>query len=84
MIDRQHVWVGPEATRFEVPCEACLAKRGGVHRVEERRAARPYAVEAELAEARELRRPGGHPDGVFSHAAATRESWFGARSENFA
>ena len=29
MIDRQHVWVGPEATSFEVPCEACLAKRGG-------------------------------------------------------
>ena len=29
MIDRQHVWVGPEATSFEVPCEACLARRGG-------------------------------------------------------
>ncbi len=29
MTDRQHVWVGPEATSFEVPCEACLAKRGG-------------------------------------------------------
>jgi hypothetical protein len=29
VIDRQHVWVGPEATSFEVPCEACLAKRGG-------------------------------------------------------
>ena len=27
MIDRQHVWVGPEATSFEVPCEACLARR---------------------------------------------------------
>jgi hypothetical protein len=27
MIDRQHVWVGPEATRFEAPCEACLARR---------------------------------------------------------
>ena len=26
MIDRQHVWVGPEATSFEVPCEACLAR----------------------------------------------------------
>ena len=29
MIDRQHVWVGPEATSFEVPCEACLAIRSG-------------------------------------------------------
>jgi hypothetical protein len=29
MIDRQHVWVGPEATSFEVPCEACLSKRDG-------------------------------------------------------
>jgi hypothetical protein len=29
MIDRQHVWVGPEATSFEVPCEACLARRQG-------------------------------------------------------
>ena len=29
MIDRQHVWLGPEATSFEVPCEACLAHRGG-------------------------------------------------------
>jgi len=29
MIDRQHVWLGPEATSFEVPCEACLAYRGG-------------------------------------------------------
>jgi hypothetical protein len=29
VIDRQHVWVGPEATSFEVPCEACQAKRGG-------------------------------------------------------
>jgi hypothetical protein len=27
VIDRQHVWVGPEATRFEAPCEACLARR---------------------------------------------------------
>jgi hypothetical protein len=24
---RQHVWVGPEATDFEAPCEACLARR---------------------------------------------------------
>jgi len=29
MSDRQHVWVGPEATSFEVPCEACLARRDG-------------------------------------------------------
>ena len=29
MIERQHVWVGPEATSFEVPCEACLARRDG-------------------------------------------------------
>ncbi len=27
MIARQHVWLGPEATSFEVPCEACLARR---------------------------------------------------------
>jgi hypothetical protein len=27
VIDRQHVWVGPEATSFEAPCEACLARR---------------------------------------------------------
>jgi adenylosuccinate synthase len=27
--DRQHVWVGPEATRFEVSCDACLSKRDG-------------------------------------------------------
>ena len=25
--ERQHVWVGPEATSFEEPCEACLAVR---------------------------------------------------------
>jgi hypothetical protein len=31
VIDRQHVWVGPEATSFEVPCEACLAKRDGFY-----------------------------------------------------
>ena len=24
---RQHVWLGPEATTFEEPCEACLAVR---------------------------------------------------------
>ncbi len=29
MIIRQHVWVGPEATSFEAPCEACLARRNG-------------------------------------------------------
>jgi hypothetical protein len=29
MIDRQHVWVGPEATSFQVTCDACLAKRNG-------------------------------------------------------
>jgi hypothetical protein len=23
--ERQHVWLGPEATNFEEPCEACLA-----------------------------------------------------------
>ncbi len=27
MIDRQHIWVGPEATSFEASCEACLARR---------------------------------------------------------
>jgi hypothetical protein len=26
-LGRQHVWVGPEATSFEAPCEACLARR---------------------------------------------------------
>jgi hypothetical protein len=25
MIERQHVWLGPEATTFTEPCEACLA-----------------------------------------------------------
>ena len=29
MSDRQHVWVGPEATSFEIPCEACMARRDG-------------------------------------------------------
>lgn len=28
MIERQHVWLGPEATTFAEPCEACLAARG--------------------------------------------------------
>ena len=27
MIERQHVWLGPDATSFEEPCEACLAAR---------------------------------------------------------
>ncbi len=27
MIERQHVWLGPEATTFAEPCEACLATR---------------------------------------------------------
>jgi hypothetical protein len=27
MIERQHVWLGPEATTFEEPCEACHALR---------------------------------------------------------
>jgi hypothetical protein len=25
--ERQHVWVGPEATSFDEPCEACLSVR---------------------------------------------------------
>jgi hypothetical protein len=24
LIERQHVWLGPEATSFDEPCEACL------------------------------------------------------------
>ena len=27
MIERQHVWLGPEATTFVEPCEACQALR---------------------------------------------------------
>ena len=27
MIQRQHVWLGPEATSFDELCEACLAAR---------------------------------------------------------
>ena len=27
MIQRQHVWLGPEATSFDELCEACLAIR---------------------------------------------------------
>jgi hypothetical protein len=29
VIARQHVWVGPDATSFEVPCEVCAARRDG-------------------------------------------------------
>jgi hypothetical protein len=28
MSERQHVWVGPEATSFESSCELCLSRRG--------------------------------------------------------
>ena len=27
MIERQHVWLGPEATSFVEPCEACASLR---------------------------------------------------------
>ena len=27
MIERQHVWLGPEATSFDELCEACVAAR---------------------------------------------------------
>lgn len=27
MRERQHVWLGPDATTFAEPCEACLAGR---------------------------------------------------------
>jgi hypothetical protein len=27
MIARQHVWLGPDATSFAEPCEACLSLR---------------------------------------------------------
>ena len=27
MVERQHVWLGPEATSFDEPCEVCLAAR---------------------------------------------------------
>jgi hypothetical protein len=27
MIERQHVWLGPDATTFEEACEACLSVR---------------------------------------------------------
>jgi hypothetical protein len=29
MNDRQHIWVGPEATSFEAHCDACLSRRNG-------------------------------------------------------
>jgi hypothetical protein len=27
MMERQHVWLGPEATSFDEPCEACMLLR---------------------------------------------------------
>jgi hypothetical protein len=27
MTERQHVWVGPDTTRFESSCEVCLSRR---------------------------------------------------------
>jgi hypothetical protein len=27
LIERQHIWLGPEATTFDEPCEACLSVR---------------------------------------------------------
>ncbi len=27
MSERQHVWLGPEATSFDEPCETCLSAR---------------------------------------------------------
>ena len=30
MIQRQHVWLGPDATSFAEPCEACLSLRGSL------------------------------------------------------
>jgi hypothetical protein len=27
MMERQHVWLGPEATTFDEPCEVCLSVR---------------------------------------------------------
>jgi hypothetical protein len=29
MTERQHIWVGPETTRFASSCEVCLSRRGG-------------------------------------------------------
>ena len=30
MIQRQHVWLGPDATTFAEPCEACLSLRESI------------------------------------------------------
>jgi hypothetical protein len=30
MIERQHVWLGPDATSFAEPCEACLSTRESI------------------------------------------------------
>ena len=30
MIQRQHVWLGPDATSFAEPCEACLSLRESI------------------------------------------------------
>jgi hypothetical protein len=30
MSERQHVWLGPDATSFVEPCEACLALRESI------------------------------------------------------
>ena len=30
MIERQHVWLGPDATAFTEPCEACLSLRESI------------------------------------------------------
>ena len=31
MKERQHVWLGPEATTFDEPCDACLTVRESLH-----------------------------------------------------
>jgi hypothetical protein len=41
VIERQHVWLGPDATTFAEPCEACLHTRESV-------AARNLIVEGTL------------------------------------
>ena len=33
MIERQHVWLGPEATSFDELCEACVAAREALETV---------------------------------------------------
>jgi hypothetical protein len=38
MIERQHVWLGPESTSFDEPCEACEAVRESL-------AAEPFTAE---------------------------------------